>query len=79
MNLSTAQRILRFFTSAATFEKMKADSHTWKFDCNECGKTSSIWDIGGIRYKAIGEPYSGVRCPHCGKFKMRKIYKEATV
>lgn len=74
MNLSTSQKILKWFTSASLFEKMKADSQTYKFDC-ACGKTSDIWEIGGIRYKAYGEPYTGVKCPGCGKFAMRKIYK----
>lgn len=74
MKLSTAQKILRFFTSASLFEKMKADSERYRFDC-DCGKTSSIWEIGGIRYKAYGKPTSLVRCPQCGKTAMRKIYK----
>jgi hypothetical protein len=76
MSLSLTQRILQWFTSAALFEKMKADSQKWKFDC-VCGKTSNIWEIGGVRYKAYGESLTGMKCPHCRKFAMRKIYREA--
>ncbi len=74
MKLSIAQKIIKFFTSASLFEKMMEDSKRYRFTCN-CGKESSIWDIGGIRYKAAGKPLTGVTCPHCGKFAMRKIYK----
>jgi hypothetical protein len=76
MELSFVQKLAKFFASASLFEKMKADSKTWKFDC-VCGKTSDIWEIGGIRYKAYGEPRTGMKCPGCGKFAMRKIYKGA--
>jgi hypothetical protein len=74
MKLSTAQKIIKFFTSASKFEKMMADSKRYLFDC-VCGKTSSVWEIGGVRYKAYGNPTSLVKCPGCGKIAMRKIYK----
>ncbi|MDZ4809478.1 MAG: hypothetical protein SGI96_14605 [Bacteroidota bacterium] len=74
MELSTAQKILKFFTSKSLFEKMMTDSKLYRFTCS-CGKESSIFDIGGIRYKAYGTPKTGVRCPHCKKRSMLKIYK----
>jgi len=74
MNLSTAQKLVKFFSSKSTFEKMMEESKLYKFDC-DCGKTSSIWEIGGIRYKAIGNPTKLVKCPGCGKAAMRRIYK----
>ncbi len=75
MHLSLAQKIAKFFSSKSLFEKMEADSKTWLFDCGDCGKTSNIWEIGGIRYKAKGKPLTGIWCPQCKKFGMRKIYK----
>lgn len=74
MKLSIAQKIVKFFSSASLFEKMKEDSKRYRFTCS-CGMESSIWDIGGIRYKAVGKPTTGVKCPLCRKFAMRKIYK----
>ncbi len=74
MILSLAQKIAKFFASASLFEKMKADSMLYRFTCS-CGKEASIWDIGGIRYKASGTPRTGVRCPYCGKRSMQRIYK----
>jgi len=73
--LSRAQKIIRWFTSKALFEKMEQDSKLWIFDC-ECGQTSSIWDIGGIKYKAKGYSRSLTKCPRCQKNAMRKIYKK---
>jgi hypothetical protein len=55
MKLSRAQKFIRFFTSKAMFEKMRIDSEKWKFTCKSCNATSSIWEIGGIRYKAVGD------------------------
>ncbi len=74
MELSLAQKIAKFFASASLFEKMKSDSMLYRFTCS-CGKETSIWEIGGIRYKASGTSLTGVRCPHCGKRSMQKIYK----
>ena len=73
--LSRTQKLIRFFTSKSLFAKMEQDSKTWIFDC-ECGQTSSIWDIGGVRYKGKGNPKSLVKCPHCGKTAMRKVHKK---
>lgn len=74
MELSRAQKLIKFFSSKAKFEKMKEESMQWKFDC-ECGKTSSILEVGGIRYKAKGEPTKFLPCPACGSKAMRKVYK----
>jgi hypothetical protein len=74
MKLSTAQKIVRFFSSKARFEKIMEDSKRYKFDCS-CGKTSNIWEIGGVKYKATSGSLNRIRCPHCGKAAMHKIYK----
>ena len=74
MKLSRVQKIIKFFTAASLFEKMMEDSKRYRFTC-KCGKESSIWEIGGIRYKAAGKPATGIKCPQCGKFAMQKIYK----
>jgi hypothetical protein len=75
MKLSPTQKIVKFFTSASLFEKMMEDSKRYRFTCSNCEKESSIWDIGGIRYKATKKARAGAWCPHCKKFSMQKIYK----
>jgi hypothetical protein len=35
--------------------------------CRSCGFARSIWDLGGIRWKAKGTKWTWGRCPNCGK------------
>jgi hypothetical protein len=30
-----------------------------------CGFARSVWEMGGIRWKAAGEPRWFMKCPHC--------------
>ena len=64
--LSIIQRIARFFTSAGTFAAMEAESRAWRAKCPNCGFIRSIWELGGIRYKAAGRPRQLMSCPRCG-------------
>jgi hypothetical protein len=57
-----------WFMPDAMKKAAEADSRAWIGTCKHCGAGNSIWDIGGIRYKAAGEPITRVRCPKCGKF-----------
>ncbi|HBS86517.1 MAG: hypothetical protein A2W91_20070 [Bacteroidetes bacterium GWF2_38_335] len=72
--LSGSQKLVRFFSSKSKFEKIKAESKLWKFTC-DCGKESSIWEIGGVRSGAKGKPSMYIKCPACGKGGMKKIEK----
>jgi hypothetical protein len=75
-DLSWFQRVLRRFASPATFEKMKADSQRW-FLCCPCGKETSFWEIGGVRYKARGNPRKLMRCSQCGEARWHKVIYRA--
>ena len=46
--------------------QMEADSRAWKAVC-ECGHSQSIWDLGGIRWKAKCNPRTRLHCQACGK------------
>lgn len=78
MKLSGSQRLVKWFTSAARFEDMMRESKTWVFTCKHCGQLSNIWEAGGIRYKAKGNPSTYVKCIHCGKSGMNSISKQET-
>ena len=52
-----------------------ADSKLWQTRCSSCGHLSNFWDMGGLRWKAYGEPLTGFPCPTCGRFRMHKITK----
>lgn len=55
------------FMSPTHRREAEADSRAWFMTCGKCGKVSSIWDIGGVRYKAVGRPRSWFWCPACNK------------
>ena len=46
-------------------EQVERESRSWYFRCS-CGQEFDIWSMGGIRYKAAGNPKRLVTCPACG-------------
>lgn len=52
----------------------EAESRRWYVQC-ECGKEPSMWEMGGIRFMAAGNPRRLVKCPYCGKRFMGKLLK----
>lgn len=64
--MSFVQRLFRALLPPKWFASMEADSRLWKVRCH-CGCTRSVWDLGGIRWKAAGNPRWYLRCPDCGK------------
>ena len=59
-------------------ESMEADSRSWMMRCS-CGFAQSIWELGGIRWKAAGQPrtFSLMKCPQCGKRSWHKLSRDA--
>jgi hypothetical protein len=45
---------------------MEAESRAWKMRCT-CGAQTSVWERGGIRWKAKGSPRRRARCEACGQ------------
>lgn len=72
---SGVQRLFTGMFSPATAARMEADSRMWMMQCPNCGWERSIWELGGIRYKAIGNPRSLQRCPDCRQIRWMKIYR----
>jgi len=35
---------------------MEEESRSWIARCPHCGSEKSVWDLGGIRWKAAGSP-----------------------
>jgi transcription elongation factor Elf1 len=47
---------------------MEAESKTWVMTCPSCGVEQSVWDAGGIRYRArSAAKRSLARCTTCGR------------
>jgi hypothetical protein len=61
--------------SPALAARMESESRTWMMQCPTCGHERSVWDAGGIRYKASGTVWRLGRCSNCQKLGMLRIYR----
>jgi endogenous inhibitor of DNA gyrase (YacG/DUF329 family) len=61
------RRLIMWFMPDTMKAAAEAESRAWIGQCPNCGTRNSIWDVGGIRYKAAGRPTIRVKCPTCGK------------
>ena len=68
-------KFLKFMLPARAFKAVKAGTKLWLLEC-KCGHKRDVWDSGGVRYKAAGEPRSYCECPACGKGTWHKIRKK---
>lgn len=71
--MSTTQRLLRAIVPSSWFQQMEAESREWIMTCSQCGAQRSVWDAGGVRWKAKGEPTRRVRCTSCGQITAHKV------
>jgi phage terminase large subunit GpA-like protein len=72
--MSWAHRLVRLLPRRWA-DALEADSRRWLIVCPSCGHERSVWDIGGIRYKAAGNPRWYMRCPQCGQRSWHKVVK----
>ena len=42
---------------------------------SNCGFSRSVWEMGGVRYKAAGTARRAMRCPNCGKMGWHQVHK----
>ena len=54
---------------------MEAESREWMVRCPSCGYERSVWDSGGIRWKASGTSRQFRRCPNCGRRGWHIVYR----
>ncbi len=69
--------IQKFFTAIlprSWAESMRAESLSWMVQCT-CGFERSVWEMGGIRWKAKGNPRRLMRCSECGQRTWHKVYQ----
>jgi len=53
---------------------VEAESRAWQVLC-PCGFSRSVWELGGIRWKAAGEPRRRLWCPQCEQRTWHKMTK----
>jgi len=72
------QRLLKKISSRRVFEAIKTGTQKWCIEC-PCGYTRDFWEVGGIRFKAVGEPRQYFLCPECKKGRWHKLRKKLSV
>jgi hypothetical protein len=73
--MSFIQRFFKAIFPRSWAESMEANSRAWKMRCR-CGFAQSIWESGGIRWKAAGNPRRYRRCPKCGQRSWQTISRD---
>jgi hypothetical protein len=58
-------------------QALEDESRTWVMQCPKCGQETSIWQMGGIRFKAAGRPWRWGRCAGCQHTFMGQLYRRA--
>lgn len=66
------QRVFKAVLPRAWAEDMEVESRKWILQCS-CGYEQSIWDIGGIRWRAVGRPRRLRKCPQCGRVSWQPV------
>ncbi len=74
--MSALRRLLISLLPRSWAADMEAESRTWMVQCPKCGYERSTWDMGGVRWKAAGNPRRYLRCPGCGQASWHKVYRK---
>lgn len=60
------QQLLMAWLPATWARAIEAESQSWLLHCPTCGATRSVWDAGGIRFKAVSRGKRlRIWCPAC--------------
>lgn len=73
--MNAMQRFFKTILPQGWADSMEAESRSWMVRCS-CGFERSIWDLGGIRWKAKGNPRRFLACPHCQQAGWHTIYRK---
>ena len=71
--MSLAQRVF----SALFGPGVERESREWLIECPKCGYEDTVWDRGGVRYKASGTKHILSRCRNCGESARLKVHRKA--
>jgi translation initiation factor 2 beta subunit (eIF-2beta)/eIF-5 len=74
--VSLVQRFFLAVLPQRWADDMRAESQAWMLRCTGCGASRSVWDLGGIRWKAasVGKRTVGY-CSHCGGIRAVQVEK----
>lgn len=61
------QRAILAVVSEKTAATIEAESRAWMLKCTVCETERSVWELGGLRWGASGNPRVRRRCERCSK------------
>ena len=73
--MSRTQQLVSRLVPRSWAASMEAESREWMVRCTSCDFERSIWELGGIRWKARGTKRTWGRCSNCGKRGWHEIYR----
>lgn len=74
--MSRTQRLITSLVPRVWAESMERESREWMARCPNCNHARSIWDLGGIRWKAAGNPRRFLTCAECGVSAWHVVEKQ---
>lgn len=76
--LSGTQRFFTRMLGREAAAAAEAESRAWMMKCPNCGFERSVWETGGVRYKASGGTKRVMmKCPNCGHTGWHRVEKGA--
>ena len=73
--MGLVQNVLKTVMPHKLAEAMEAESRLWMMRCPD-GHEISVWDAGGIRFKAKGKAIPRLfKCNDCGKLRKMEFFK----
>ena len=75
--MSRTQRFLVKVLPGSMAADMEAESRSWVLHCEPCGHDTSVWDMGGVRWKAAGNPRRRAHCSNCGSLTVGTLRRNA--
>lgn len=73
--MTRLQKLLVAMLPQRWAENMEAESRTWIIRCPSCSYEISVWEAGGVRWKARGKAWIRIRCPQCGQAGWTQLYR----
>lgn len=74
---SLAQRLILAVMPRRLHAEIEAHSRQWMVRCPECGTERSVWELGGVRWRAAGKPRWYRRCIGCGRRVWHEVYRRS--
>lgn len=68
------QKLLVTVLPGSWAEGLRAESESWRIRCLGCGASKSVWEAGGVRWKAKScGKRTIVRCSRCGGMRVAAV------